>query len=92
MRKVIIYVLGFVLVCFAIPVIFTNRPETKLATAPPSEENTVQENIILESNEPYVYQKYGEVKLLHSATGEVETLAMDEYLYRSCISRNASKL
>lgn len=80
MRKIILYILGFVLVCFSIPIIFTNRPE-KQASTTPKEENIVQENAIVENNEQYVYQKYGTVRLLHNQTGEVEILSMDEYLY-----------
>jgi len=85
MRKIILYILGFVIVCFSIPIIFTNRPETKPATSK-VEDNSVIENAIVENTEAknsntYTYQKYGTVKLLHNETGEVEELAMDEYLY-----------
>jgi len=79
MRKIIIYILCFVLVCFSIPIIFTNRPETKQTTAP--SENTQNENVVVENSETYTYTKYGTVKLLHSETGEVEELELDEYLY-----------
>ena len=75
MRKIVIYILGFVIVCFAIPVIFTNRPEKEQILA------SSKENAVTENNEPYVYQNYGTVELLHEETGEVENLAMDEYLY-----------
>ena len=75
MRKIIIYILGFVIICFSIPVIFTNRPETKQATS------QLENNIIAENNQTYTYKKYGTVKLLHNETGEVESLAMDDYLY-----------
>ncbi len=75
MRKVIIYILGFVLVCFSIPVIFTNRPETEQIVA------SGEVNTVIENNEPYVYQNYGTVRLLNTETGQVETLAMEEYLY-----------
>ena len=85
MRKVIIYILGFVLICFTIPIIFTNRPEKEVATQSNEEnkihENTMQENVVAETEEPYVYQKYGTVKLLHNESGEVEEIGMDEYLY-----------
>lgn len=92
MRRIIMCIFGFVLVCFSIPIIFTNRSETKQTTAPSENiigENTEQEK--MENNETYTYQKYGTVKLLHNNTGAVEELAIDEYLYRSCISRDASK-
>ena len=34
-----------------------------------------------EKSEPYTYKNYANVKLLHSKTGEVQELNMDEYLY-----------
>lgn len=80
MRRVIIYILGFVLVCFSIPVIFTNRPEIRLV-ATDDKENEVNENTVQGNNQTHAQQKYGTVKLLHNETGEVETLSMDEYLY-----------
>ena len=74
MRKLIIYIIMFVLLCFFIPVIFTKRPETKVTEK--------QEEIkATEEKQTYPYQKYGTVKLLHSQTGEVETINLDEYLY-----------
>lgn len=90
MRKILLYILGFVLLCFTIPIIFTNRPEQK-QTSSQVEEKSIEENTAVENTEPYQYSNYGTVRLLHQETGEVETLSMDEYIYRSCISRNASK-
>ena len=86
MRRLIIYILVFVLICFFIPVIFTRKPGIK-TTAEIQEEN----NITVTEEQPiYKYANYGTVKLLHNATGEVQELNMDEYLYRSCCCRNAS--
>lgn len=79
MRKTLLYILGFVIVCFSIPIIFTNQLEENIATS--SFENETLENTIIEGKEEYTYQKYGTVKLLHSSNGEVEELAIDEYLY-----------
>ena len=75
MRKIIIYILGFVLICFTIPIIFTKGKEAK-PTENPVEAETKEEN-----QEEYTYAKYGTVRLLHNETGEVETLEMDNYLY-----------
>ena len=69
MRKVILYTLGFVLICFAIPIIFTKKTDIQIT------DNDK------DSNETHTYQKYGTVRLLHIASGEIETLSMDEYLY-----------
>lgn len=105
MRKIIIYILGFVLICFAIPIIFTNRTEI-------GEKNiALEENIVKSDNtdnqqpveqpveQPIEQQteqqtdtKYGTVRVLHASSGEVEELAMDDYLLRGCISGDASKL
>ena len=70
MRKVILYTLGFVLICFAIPIIFTKKTDIQKT-----------KDTDKESNETHTYQKYGTVRLLHTASGEIETLSMDEYLY-----------
>ena len=69
MRKIIITILSFVILCFVIPIIFTNKPET--------------EEVISNVNEvkQYDYKQYNTIKLLHTVTGEVEEIALDEYLY-----------
>ena len=69
MRKIIITILGFVLLCFIIPIIFTNRPKTT--------------EVISNTNEikQYDYKQYNTIKLLHAETGEIEKIGLDEYLY-----------
>lgn len=67
MRKVLLYILAFVLICFTIPIIFTKKQETT-------------ENSITDSDS-IVGLNVKTVKLLHKDTEEVEELAMDEYLY-----------
>lgn len=79
MRNTLLYILGFVIVCFSIPIIFTNQLGENITTS--NLENETLENTIIEGKEEYTYQKYGTVKLLHSSNGEVEELAIDEYLY-----------
>lgn len=73
MRKVIIYILGFVLICFAIPVIFSKKMPQKASTDITNE--------VAKETTPYQYKNYGEVRLLHLNTGEVENLSMEQYLY-----------
>lgn len=75
MRKILLYILGFVLICFIIPIIFTNKKKVQLT------ENPVETNNVQQNTEEYTYTNYGTVKLLHTATGETEDLPMDEYLY-----------
>ena len=75
MRKIIFYIISFVLFCFLIPIIFTRKfetKETKLEIPVNEEENY---------NKEYNYGKYNKVKLLHTNTGEIEELNLDQYLY-----------
>lgn len=75
MRKIIFYIISFVLFCFLIPIIFTRKfetKETKLKIPVNEEENY---------NKEYNYGKYNIVKLLHTNTGEIEELNLDQYLY-----------
>ncbi|MGN1271216.1 MAG: stage II sporulation protein D [Clostridia bacterium] len=75
MKKIIIYIISFVLICFIIPIIFTNNFKIKEVKADNKEEIKNDENM------SYDYGKYNKVKLLHSSTGEIEELDLDEYLY-----------
>lgn len=77
MRKILIYILGFVLLCFLIPIIFTKRPEKAVvAINEVSKENENNQNgNKTDTKTPTM------VKLLHAETGEVEELEMDKYLY-----------
>lgn len=72
MRRIILYTISFVLVCFIIPIIFTNKFETKEVKTEGKEEI---DDIL------YDYGKYNKVKLLHSSSGKIEEMALDEYLY-----------
>lgn len=74
MRKVLLYIFLFIVLCFSIPVIFTNRAEKNISTSN-------NDNSIGLSEEPNVYEKYSTVRLLHSSTNEIEELGMEEYLY-----------
>ncbi len=75
MRKIIFYIISFVLFCFLIPTIFTRKFETKETKLeiPVNEEKNY--------NKEYNYGKYNIVKLLHTNTGEIEELNLDQYLY-----------
>lgn len=72
MKKILLYIIGFVLICFAIPIIFSKKPET----------TSLNENIIDQAETQTTNEsKYANVNLLHTETGEVETITMNEYLY-----------
>lgn len=67
MKKIIILVLIFILLCFSIPIIFTKGKVEKTVSA---------ENI--ESQEE---NEYKTVKLLHTDENKVEEITIDKYLY-----------
>lgn len=77
MKKILTYFLCFIILFFIFPVICTN-------TKKPEE---VQETIanekpsIPKEQEQTEYQKYKTIKLLHTETGQVEELEIDQYLY-----------
>lgn len=73
MKKMFLYILCLVLICFLIPILFTKRNNTT-QTSVVEKPKEVQEKVI------YDYGKYNTVKLLHTKTGEVEELELDEYL------------
>ena len=82
LKKILIYLLFFILICFIVPAILTRR--TAFTTA--------QENLSLENQQKaenttkqsditnYEYSKYGTITLLHKKTGETEQVNIDEYL------------
>ena len=68
MKKLVILILTIVLMCFMLPILFTKKyiPEEVLSE--------IKEN-------EYDYKQYNTIKLLHTETGEIEELNIDEYLY-----------
>ena len=88
MKKILIYLLNFVIICFLIPILFTNRNSVIDVIAKYSnEENkngiSLENNISTDEEIPkeYDYREYNEIKLYHSKTNEIEKIALDEYLY-----------
>ena len=76
MKKIFIYYILLIFICFAIPIIFTSNFFDKNKEKSKSSE---AENTILEST--YEYKKYNTIKLLHTKTKKVEKIDLDEYLY-----------
>lgn len=72
MKKVTIYILIVVGICFLIPIFFTVKFKIK-------EANTVEQVPEL-SIEKYSYSDFGTIKLLHTQTGEIEEKPLDEYI------------
>ena len=86
MKKVILYLSLFILICFILPALLTKTKqdykETVVEEIKPDVSNTeVMNNQQSDEIQEYSYNKYGTIKLLHSKTGEVEELPLDEYLY-----------
>ena len=82
MKRILFYLIAFILICFIIPAMLTKR--TTLTIAQDNDNSSVQENIEKSANseelQNYVYNKYGTITLLHGKTGEVEQVNIDEYL------------
>lgn len=70
MKKIIILILIFVLMCFMLPIIFTKKYNAR-ETVTKAEEQKKE----------YDYKQYNTIKLLHAKTGEIEEVNIDEYLY-----------
>ena len=93
MKNFLIYILGFIILFFIFPALCTITP--KQATAQPivsKEENSIggqedksnvepEQKDAEETDQNYLYQKYGTIRLFHTATSQIEELNIDEYLY-----------
>ena len=80
MKKFIIYLIGFIFICFILPAFFT-KGSVKITSAKEEIEKNQSTNQEKIQNIEYDYKKYGTIKLLHNKTGEVEEVNIDEYLY-----------
>lgn len=84
MKKIILYFLLFILICFILPALLTKN---KLACKETSINEYNSNNIVDDQEnknnitEIFEYNKYGTIKLLRSKTGDVEEIPIDEYLY-----------
>ena len=79
MKKIIIYILIIILLFFIIPIVFSKRfSNIEEITISNPEENTNNEDNIQISE--YDYHNYTNIKLLHSKSGEIEEVNLDEYL------------
>jgi len=74
-KKIFVYILSFILICFLIPILCTNKKEIK-------EVITIKEKEEIQEIEEKVYDygQYNKIKLLHTNAGEVEELDLDTYL------------
>ena len=79
MKKIFIYFLILIFICFAIPIIFTQEFSSR--TSSQDIVNTEVSNETIAQESTYNYDKYNTIKLLHTDTDKVEEIQLDEYLY-----------
>ena len=79
MKKIFIYFLILIFICFAIPIIFTQEFSSR--TSSQDIVNTEVSNETIAQESTYDYDKYSTIKLLHTDTDKVEEIQLDEYLY-----------
>ncbi len=79
MKKLLLYLISFILICFIIPALLTKKT---ISTGTQQEEivNKAEENEVKAEEQNYEYSKYGVINLLHKKTGEVEQVNIDDYL------------
>lgn len=82
MKNIIWYLVAMLLLCFMIPILFTEKFEVENAV------NINSNDVVVESLKQdeivdivYDYREYNTVKLLHVKTEEIEEIPLDEYLY-----------
>ena len=79
MKKVLIYSFGFIMLFFIFPAICTVTPQKEKVQETSNKDDLVEQN--QQEIQKYDYQQYKTIKLLHTETGQVEELGIDEYLY-----------
>ena len=72
MKKIIIYIVLVIGICFIIPIFLTVKFKT--------EEKQIEEEKVILDVEKYGYSDFGTIKLLHKATSEVEEVDLDNYV------------
>ena len=86
MKKIFLYIICFILLCFILPALFTKNVKEVLAETIKENQNNVnslektQNQTVTSTIEKYNYNKYGTIKLLHSNTGQIEEVSIDDYL------------
>ena len=81
MKKILIYIITLIFICFALPIIFTKDFSARLAVSNENIINSQVEENIAQEGTTYDYQKYNTIKLLHTENNEIEEVNLDEYLY-----------
>ena len=81
MKKIFVYFIILILICFSIPIIFTKEFSKRVASN--NNVENASSNMISEEKQEkkYDYKNYNTIKLLHKNTKEIEEVGLDEYLY-----------
>ena len=74
MKKLLGGIIAVTVIAFLIPILLTR----KFQTLEVSKNDPVE---VPKEEKEYTYPEYGTIRLLHTSTGEIEELPMDEYLY-----------
>ena len=90
-KKFVTYLILFIIICFAIPILFTKKFEEIEVSSNLENQNNNQENEgnkqenkqveVSEIESTYNYKEYATIKLLHVKTNQVEEIKLDDYLY-----------
>lgn len=80
MKKILIYFIGFILICFILPTICTQTLEVSKSNK--DSKDIIDEEQIAEKKEEnsYDYKEYTTIKLLNAETGEIKEIYLDEYI------------
>ena len=88
MKKVILYFVGFIFICFIVPAVCTIPFQTQNSSLITEEnisrvESEISEEVVTNINEaePHNYGEYATIKLMHLESAEIEELGLDKYLY-----------
>lgn len=68
MKKILFYIIFSIILIITMPIIFKNLKTEEVVS-----------NEVLE--EKFDYGKYSNIRLIHTETGEIETMDLDTYLY-----------
>ena len=84
MKKILIYLLSFILIIFIIPALLTKKTTTTSSKEENNNQTTINQDekktTETNSKNEYNYNQYGTISLLHKKTGEVEQVKLDDYL------------
>lgn len=79
MRRLIVYILLLISICFIIPLVCTVQFSSKQVSVDGTSNDILSNDISTISD--YDYKEYNKVKLLHTKSNSVEEIELDTYLY-----------